>query len=328
MSLQCRVLRLRQAARAGAGRTRSSPARGSPLPDRAARALRRARRLRRGRGRDGRRQVQAAVRAVRAAGAVPIMLDKGYVRTRRSVAGLGVLAGQRRRSPPDRHQPHEPQDAERPAGTRWASTSRRGAAAGNQIVIAGSSAKYHAFYGLPEPNEYYATSSLDIQARTDRPIIYRPKPSFKDAQPIEGTEFSTGDETITDALWGAHALVTHGSNACFEAALLGVPSIVLGDAVAAPISSHLARRDRDARSGASASSGWRTSLTTSSPSRSSATGWRGSTSADGSMIPGLNHGFSSREHARGGRGRRAAPSRQQDLFAARSCGRTCPYLSA
>lgn len=57
-----------------------------------------------------------------------------------------------------------------------------------------------------------------------------------------------------DALRNAHVMVTHGSNACFEAVLAGVPVIVLGDAVAKPISStvieevrrpHLARaRDR------------------------------------------------------------------------------------
>jgi hypothetical protein len=172
-----------------------------------------------------------------AAGAIPIMLDKGYVRTRRAGARVWefwrVAVGahhptetglMRRKMPSDRF------DALGLDPSPW---RNRGA----QIVIAGSSAKYHAFYGLPEPNEYYSQLVRDIRARTHRPIIYRPKPSFKDAVPIDGTEFSSGDETINDALWGAHALVTHGSNACFEAALLGVPSIVLGDAVAAPISS-------------------------------------------------------------------------------------------
>jgi hypothetical protein len=36
---------------------------------------------------------------------------------------------------------------------------------------------------------------------------------------------------------GAHALITYGSNACFEAMLAGVPSIVIGDAVMRPVSS-------------------------------------------------------------------------------------------
>jgi hypothetical protein len=173
-----------------------------------------------------------------AAGAVPIMLDKGYVRTRRS----GSRVWEYWRISVGGHHPTQTSLMSRKMPTdRWDALGLDVAAwrvRGNQVVIAGSSAKYHAFYGLPEPNEYYYDLVLDLQARTDRPIIYRPKPSFKDAQPIEGTEFSTGDETINDVLWGAHALVTHGSNACFEAALLGVPSIVLGDGVAAPLSSH------------------------------------------------------------------------------------------
>lgn len=172
-----------------------------------------------------------------AAGAVPVMLDKGYVRTRRAGARIWeywrVSAGAHHPTGSSLMRRKMPSDRWDALGLECAPWRARG----NQIVIAGSSAKYHAFYGLPEPNEYYSELVLDIQARTQRPIIYRPKPSFKDAVPIEGTDFSTGDENITDALWGAHALVTHGSNACFEAALLGVPSIVLGDAVAAPISS-------------------------------------------------------------------------------------------
>lgn len=174
---------------------------------------------------------------VRNEGAVPIMLDKGYVRTRRAGArvweywrvsvGAHHPTGQSLMS---RKMPSERWDALDLEVAPWRSR-------GHQIVIAGSSAKYHAFYGLPAPNDYYGAVVASLRERTDRPIIYRPKPSFKDALPIDGTEFSTGDETITDTLWGAHALVTHGSNACFEAALLGVPSVVLGDAVAAPISS-------------------------------------------------------------------------------------------
>ena len=180
---------------------------------------------------------RALFEKVQAAGAIPIMLDKGYVRTRRAGARIWeywrVSVGAHhptqtslmsRKMPSDRFEALELEISP------WR-------ARGNQIVIAGSSAKYHAFYGLPDPNAYYLDLVAGLQARSNRPVIYRPKPSFKDARPIAGTEFSSGDENIVDALWGAHALVTHGSNACFEAALLGVPSIILGDAVAAPLSS-------------------------------------------------------------------------------------------
>lgn len=174
--------------------------------------------------------------ATKAAGAIPIMLDKGYMRSR--------LAGSRVweywRIAVDGHHPTRHLMMRKRPDDRFNSLHldvQSWHRTGTQIVIAGSSAKYHAFYDLPEPNEYYSELVLDIQARTKRPIVYRPKPSYRDAVPIEGTRFSGLDETIADALWGAHCLVTHGSNACFEAAILGVPSIVLGDAVAQPISS-------------------------------------------------------------------------------------------
>lgn len=110
---------------------------------------------------------------------------------------------------------------------------------GDHILIAGSSAKYHEFYGLPDPTEWARRLVADLRRFTDRPIIYRPKPSWKEAEPIAGTVFSAGGKGrgIEDDLRNAWALVTHGSNACFEAVLGGVPSIILGDGVARPISS-------------------------------------------------------------------------------------------
>lgn len=108
---------------------------------------------------------------------------------------------------------------------------------GRHILLAGSSAKYHDFYGLPDPTTYAIQVVADLRRLTKRPIVYRPKPSWRAAVPINGTRFSRSDEAIGAVLKGAWAMVTHGSNACFEAALLGVPCIVLGDAVAKPISS-------------------------------------------------------------------------------------------
>jgi hypothetical protein len=172
-----------------------------------------------------------------AAGAIPIMLDKGYIRTRRPDARVWeywrVSVGahhptqtslMRRKMPSDRIDQFCV--APRPWRTR-----------GFTVVIAGSSAKYHSFYELDEPNVYYPDLVARLGQLTDRQLIYRPKPSFKEAKRIKPAQFSTGDETILQALEGAWALVTHGSNACFEAALLGIPSIVLGDGIAAPISS-------------------------------------------------------------------------------------------
>jgi hypothetical protein len=173
----------------------------------------------------------------KAKGVVPIMLDKGYVRTRRPDARVWeywrVSVGahhptrttlMRRKMPADRLE-------------QIGLLTRPWRSRGYSIVIAGSSAKYHNFYGLAEPNEYYSNLVEQLRQVTDKQIIYRPKPSFKDALPISTTLFSSGDENIMGALEGAWALVTHGSNACFEAAVLGIPSIILGDGIMAPISS-------------------------------------------------------------------------------------------
>lgn len=107
------------------------------------------------------------------------------------------------------------------------------------IIFAGSSEKYHRFYGLSEPTRYAKKVVRQIRWFSDREIIYRPKPSWRDAVPIDGTRFSPGKESLYNLLTGAWAMVTHGSNACFEAVTSGVPCIVLGEAVAKPISSTL-----------------------------------------------------------------------------------------
>jgi hypothetical protein len=109
---------------------------------------------------------------------------------------------------------------------------------GEQIVFAGSSAKYHEFYQLADPTMYAKKVRGWIRERDqERLIVYRPKPSWRDAKPVVGMEYSTSAQSMTECLQGAHVMVTHGSNACFEAVMAGVPCIVLGDAVAKPISS-------------------------------------------------------------------------------------------
>ncbi len=175
-------------------------------------------------------------RVVKAAGIKPIMLDKGYIRSRRE----GARTWEFWRVSVGNHQPTEqlmerryPLDRFEALGldiAKW----RKG---GLQILFAGSSAKYHEFYGLADPTSYAREVFREIKRLTDRPIVYRPKPSWREAVPIDGSRFSVGKEGIMAALTNAHCMVTHGSNACFEAALMGIPTIVLGDAVAKPIGS-------------------------------------------------------------------------------------------
>lgn len=119
---------------------------------------------------------------------------------------------------------------------------------GTHILIAGSSAKYHTFYGLPDPTTYARSLVREIRQYSGRPIVYRPKPSWKGAGPIPGTTFSQGKRPLALDLEDCHVLVTHGSNACYEATLNGTPSIVLGEGVVKSISStKLSRIERPLR---------------------------------------------------------------------------------
>lgn len=106
---------------------------------------------------------------------------------------------------------------------------------GDHVVIAGSSEKYHRFHGLDHPTLW---AKVVVKELGDaRPIVYRPKPSWKNKRPIAGTVYSVETPRIDFDLPGAWAMVTHGSNSCFEALVSGIPSIVLGDGITRPISS-------------------------------------------------------------------------------------------
>lgn len=165
-----------------------------------------------------------------------VMIDKGY--TRHAAPGP-VKLWEYWRVSVDAHHPTlavarwtRPMDRADKLGmvlSAWRKT-------GDHILFAGSSEKYHAFYRMRDPGRYLEKVVKITRAFSKRPIVYRPKPSWSEAVPVPGTIFSR-DGSIEQALAGAWAMVTHGSNACFEAVLLGIPCVVLGDAVAKPISS-------------------------------------------------------------------------------------------
>lgn len=174
--------------------------------------------------------------ASRAAGAQTLMLDKGYSRHRAGPTWEYWRVSLNAHNPTQttlmlRDMPSDRFEAMDWMVRPWRERDKRSA-----IVIAGSSAKYHEFYDLPDPTEYWNDMVRRIKALTKRPIIYRPKPSWRDALPIGGTVYSTRPDHLSTALEGAHCLITHGSNACFDAVAMGIPAIVLGDGVAAPIS--------------------------------------------------------------------------------------------
>lgn len=110
---------------------------------------------------------------------------------------------------------------------------RRG---GDYVLLAGSSAKYHLWHDLPHPTEY-AQAIADQLRAMGLSVLYRPKPGWDGKRPIRGAAYQRGRQGILDPLRSANCLITHGSNACIEALLAGVPCVALGNAVVRPISS-------------------------------------------------------------------------------------------
>lgn len=108
---------------------------------------------------------------------------------------------------------------------------------GKHILLAGSSQKYHEFVELSGATDWVTKIVKRAGKLTDREIVYRPKPSWLDAEPVDGAIFQTDKTPPSEALKGAWATIVHGSSICVESVCQGVPVIVLGDAVARPISS-------------------------------------------------------------------------------------------
>lgn len=112
------------------------------------------------------------------------------------------------------------------------------------VIYCGSSQKYCDFHDLGDEHEY-AVSVIDQIKRLcgNRPIIYRPKPSFLEATKIKGTIFSHSTPgnpaaPLASLLPSAHALVTHGSHAGIDSIMGGVPVITLGPCAAYSLANH------------------------------------------------------------------------------------------
>jgi hypothetical protein len=106
---------------------------------------------------------------------------------------------------------------------------------GAHILLAGMSDKAASQEGF-RPNVWEVRMVQDLRKITDRPIIYRPKPSWAGAKPITGTIWG-GEMSLEQSLVDCHAVVTHHSNVAIDAILAGVPAIC-SEGVAAAISAH------------------------------------------------------------------------------------------
>lgn len=106
---------------------------------------------------------------------------------------------------------------------------------GSFILLAGMGDKGAAAEGYDA--EYWERKTIEtIRKYTRRPIIYRPKPSWKRARPIQGVGYSPSTVSIDHALRNCYAVVTHHSNVAVDALVLGIP-VFCWKGVAMPMAS-------------------------------------------------------------------------------------------
>lgn len=106
---------------------------------------------------------------------------------------------------------------------------------GKNILLAGMSNKAAAQEGFA-PNQWERETIKQIRRFTDRPIVYRPKPNWLAARPLQGTSWGK-DQTLENALSNCHVVVAHHSNVAVDALLYGVPCIC-PSGVASVLSAH------------------------------------------------------------------------------------------
>jgi hypothetical protein len=94
---------------------------------------------------------------------------------------------------------------------------------GRHIIVAGMSAKAAESLGM-QPEQWERQAVRELRKATDRPIIYRPKPSWNGWSAIPGASLDTAGRPIGEALRGCHAVVTHHSNAAVDALIAGIPA--------------------------------------------------------------------------------------------------------
>lgn len=92
---------------------------------------------------------------------------------------------------------------------------------GDSVLLAGMSAKASQAEGFAQ-EQWERDAARLVRAFTQRPIYYRPKPSWTGARIISGTLFQRNIE-LSQAFANCHAVVSHHSNVTIDAVLAGVP---------------------------------------------------------------------------------------------------------
>lgn len=176
------------------------------------------------------RQLQRVFNSYRSANKTVVFVDLGYL----GRTDGGRFSGYHKVSVNSRHptayfqkQPHDSSRLDR-FGINVKDWRQ-----GTPILIAGMSAKAALASGF-EPQQWETMAIATIRRRTDRPIIYRPKPSWLGATPIPGSLFAHSRSDIVESLNDCYAVVTHHSNVGIDALIAGVP-VFCSEGVASPL---------------------------------------------------------------------------------------------
>lgn len=171
---------------------------------------------------DGMGKLLSDYRALADQGYVAIHMDLGYWGRKHggTFAGYHKIAVNARHPTAYFQRRKHPGDRARTLGLRAQPAKSRGA----HILLAGMSEKSAIDNGFAGAEVWERQAVAEIRKRTDRPIIYRPKPSWPGARPIEGVEYSPPDQPLNHVLERAHCVVTHHSNVAGDGYLLGVPA--------------------------------------------------------------------------------------------------------
>lgn len=114
---------------------------------------------------------------------------------------------------------------------------------GKYILLAGMSAKSAQAEGFA-PNEWERRAIAELAQHTDRPIIYRPKPSWGEARPLPGAGYASDISGLPALLANCHAVVTHHSNVAIDGLLAGVPAFCTSGVASVMSLSNLARIEK------------------------------------------------------------------------------------
>lgn len=159
-----------------------------------------------------------------------VFFDKGYTRNNmfrvavNDFQPLNYLA--RAGMPPDRV-------------AAWGIQQREYKVNGTHILLDGASIKYCAWKRLGDWGTWGRDMCAKIRGVTDRPIIYRPRPSLNYLPTIldvANVELST--QPLELDLARARVCVSYGGNIGFDCVMQGVPHFAMGDSVAQPLSEY------------------------------------------------------------------------------------------